>query len=204
MFSANGKGFGFRTRHLRCLPPSGTPCHFKKSTASGASKGRHEIARCVNPWKRSLSKEPCKGGTDSIRQHTKGDRRPMTVVNLQPGGQGENCAQVMSRLSPSVLTPSPYSLFFSSARSALFSDSASEEKTVSELCQAYGISRTTGHHWIKRYREVGSFAGLREKSRRRTRVQGAPQAGWNKGWCKSEWLMGGERASCSPCLRPKE
>ena len=42
----------------------------------------------------------------------------------------------------------------------------SKEKTVSELCQAYGISRTTGHHWIKRYREVGSFAGLREKSRR--------------------------------------
>ena len=42
----------------------------------------------------------------------------------------------------------------------------SKEKTVSELCQAYGISRTTGHHWIKRYREGGSFAGLREKSRR--------------------------------------
>ena len=42
----------------------------------------------------------------------------------------------------------------------------SKEKTVSELCQVYGISRTTGHHWIKRYREGGSFAGLREKSRR--------------------------------------
>ncbi len=42
----------------------------------------------------------------------------------------------------------------------------SREKTVSELCQGYGISRTTGHHWIRRYREVGSFAGLREKSKR--------------------------------------
>jgi len=42
----------------------------------------------------------------------------------------------------------------------------SKEKTVSELCQAYGISRTTGHYWIRRYREVGSFAGLREKSKR--------------------------------------
>ena len=26
----------------------------------------------------------------------------------------------------------------------------SKEKTVSELCQAYGISRTTGHHWVER------------------------------------------------------
>ena len=42
----------------------------------------------------------------------------------------------------------------------------SQEKTVSELCQEYGISRPTGYYWIGRYREEKSFAGLREKSRR--------------------------------------
>jgi len=42
----------------------------------------------------------------------------------------------------------------------------SQEKTISELCQTYEISRTTGHQWIRRYRLVGSFAGLREKSKR--------------------------------------
>jgi len=42
----------------------------------------------------------------------------------------------------------------------------SQEKTVSELCQEYGVSRPTGYYWIGRYREERSFAGLREKSRR--------------------------------------
>ena len=42
----------------------------------------------------------------------------------------------------------------------------SQEKTVSELCHTYGISRTTGHRWIRRYREVGSFVGLWENPNR--------------------------------------
>jgi len=42
----------------------------------------------------------------------------------------------------------------------------SQEKTVSELCQEYGVSRPTGYLWIGRYREERSFAALREKSRR--------------------------------------
>jgi putative transposase len=36
---------------------------------------------------------------------------------------------------------------------------------VSELCRQHGISRQTGHKWLKRYRETG-FSGLEEKSRR--------------------------------------
>ena len=35
----------------------------------------------------------------------------MTVVNLRLGGQGEDCAQVMSHQAPSVLNPSLYFLF---------------------------------------------------------------------------------------------
>ena len=81
----------------------------------------------------------------------------------------------------------------------------SKEKTVSELCQAYGISRTTGHHWIKRYREVGSFAGLREKSRRPHQSPGRTP-GWVEQRCGAKasgpWV--GSAQSCSPCLRPKE
>ncbi len=42
------------------------------------------------------------------REATKGDKRPMTVVNLRLGGQGEDCAQVMSHQSPFVL----FILFF--------------------------------------------------------------------------------------------
>lgn len=37
--------------------------------------------------------------------------------------------------------------------------------TISELCYRYGISRKTGHKWIKRYNELG-FEGLPEQSRR--------------------------------------
>ena len=37
--------------------------------------------------------------------------------------------------------------------------------TVTELCTAYGISRKTGHKWIRRYRQHGQ-AGLLDQSRR--------------------------------------
>ena len=40
----------------------------------------------------------------------------MTVVNLRLGGQGENCAQVMSHQSPFALDPSLYFLFSSEGR----------------------------------------------------------------------------------------
>ena len=36
----------------------------------------------------------------------------------------------------------------------------------SELCREFGISRPTGYRWLNRYRQVGSFAELQEKSRR--------------------------------------
>jgi putative transposase len=38
------------------------------------------------------------------------------------------------------------------------------ERTVSELCGVFGISRKTGYKWIERYREHGE-AGLEERSR---------------------------------------
>jgi transposase InsO family protein len=38
------------------------------------------------------------------------------------------------------------------------------KETVSELCQEYGISRQTGHLWLKRYRENGTFAALEDRS----------------------------------------
>lgn len=37
---------------------------------------------------------------------------------------------------------------------------------LSVLCRRYGISRKTGYKWLNRYREVGSFAELGERSRR--------------------------------------
>lgn len=41
----------------------------------------------------------------------------------------------------------------------------SGEGSVSSLCVAFGISRTTGHLWLNRYREQG-VAGMAERSRR--------------------------------------
>lgn len=38
------------------------------------------------------------------------------------------------------------------------------ERTVSELCRVFGISRKTGYKWLQRYRESGQ-AGLEERSR---------------------------------------
>src|SRR5262245_60919620 len=37
--------------------------------------------------------------------------------------------------------------------------------SVSELCERYGISRTTGHKWLRRYVADGFEQGLRERSR---------------------------------------
>ena len=36
---------------------------------------------------------------------------------------------------------------------------------VSQICREFGISRSTGSKWLKRYREEG-FSGLEEHSRR--------------------------------------
>src|SRR5260221_298723 len=38
------------------------------------------------------------------------------------------------------------------------------ERTMTELCQRYGIARETGYVWLRRYQEAG-VEGLREKSR---------------------------------------
>jgi transposase InsO family protein len=44
---------------------------------------------------------------------------------------------------------------------------------VAALCGEYGVSRQTGHLWLKRYREGGAKAVLEERSRR---PQGSPRA----------------------------
>src|SRR5689334_6974165 len=40
------------------------------------------------------------------------------------------------------------------------------ERTMTELCERYGIARETGYVWLRRYQAVG-LEGLREKSRAR-------------------------------------
>jgi putative transposase len=46
-----------------------------------------------------------------------------------------------------------------------FVERAKKGETVAALCREYGVSRQTGHKWIKRFREKG-FEGLEEESRR--------------------------------------
>ncbi len=40
------------------------------------------------------------------------------------------------------------------------------QRSVSELCRSFGVSRKTGYKWLQRYRQVGSLRGLEERSRR--------------------------------------
>lgn len=49
-------------------------------------------------------------------------------------------------------------------RTAFIADVLEGVETVSGLCQAYGVSRKTGHKWILRYEKEGA-AGLVERSR---------------------------------------
>jgi transposase InsO family protein len=46
-------------------------------------------------------------------------------------------------------------------------------ESVVGLCQEYEVSRQTGHLWLKRYREAGSFAALEDRSRVAKRI-------WNR------------------------
>ena len=41
-----------------------------------------------------------------------------------------------------------------------------QEANLSELSRRYGVSRQTGHKWLKRYQTAGSIEGLKERSRR--------------------------------------
>lgn len=40
------------------------------------------------------------------------------------------------------------------------------ELSISELCREYGVSRSTGHKWLRRYLQAGCLQGLEERSRR--------------------------------------
>lgn len=46
-----------------------------------------------------------------------------------------------------------------------FVERAKKGETVSALCREFGVSRQTGHKWIKRFEEHGN-EGLEERSRR--------------------------------------
>lgn len=46
-----------------------------------------------------------------------------------------------------------------------FVERAQKGEKLSKLCREFGISRTTGHKWVRRYREQG-YAGLEEQTRR--------------------------------------
>lgn len=46
-----------------------------------------------------------------------------------------------------------------------FVERANKGEKVAPLCRQFGISRTTGHKWLKRFRELG-YEGLEEESRR--------------------------------------
>lgn len=46
-----------------------------------------------------------------------------------------------------------------------FVERAEKGEKVSALCREFGLSRTTGHKWLKRFKELG-YAGLEEESRR--------------------------------------
>src|ERR1051326_5406769 len=39
-------------------------------------------------------------------------------------------------------------------------------ESISKLCREYGISRETGHQWLKRFEKAGSFSALLDQSRR--------------------------------------
>lgn len=58
----------------------------------------------------------------------------------------------------------------------------SKRESVSELCEEYGISRQTGHLWLKRYREAGTFAALEDRSH-------APIHVWNRSQRRIEELV---------------
>lgn len=40
------------------------------------------------------------------------------------------------------------------------------EQSIKSLCEEFGISRQTGYHWLRRYREVGNVKQMGERSRR--------------------------------------
>ena len=50
-------------------------------------------------------------------------------------------------------------------RTQFIADHLRDSRTITELCQLYGVSRKTGYKWIERYLRLGP-AGLEERSRR--------------------------------------
>jgi transposase InsO family protein len=41
-----------------------------------------------------------------------------------------------------------------------------QQESIAELCRRYGISRKTGHKWLKRYQTAGTIEGLKDQTRR--------------------------------------
>ena len=57
-----------------------------------------------------------------------------------------------------------------------------KKESIAELCGEYGISRQTGHMWLKRYRQFGTFAALEDRSHAAVCV-------WNRSPRKIEELV---------------
>ena len=45
-------------------------------------------------------------------------------------------------------------------------EASRRDRSFSELCRSFDISRPTGYLWLNRYDETGSLSFLKEKSRR--------------------------------------
>jgi transposase len=46
-----------------------------------------------------------------------------------------------------------------------FVERAQKGEKLAKLCREFGVSRTTGHKWVKRFKEQG-YDGLEDESRR--------------------------------------
>ena len=55
----------------------------------------------------------------------------------------------------------------------VFVERAAKGEPIAALCRESGVSRTTGHKWLKRYRDQG-YDGLEEQRRRFSR-RSAPE-----------------------------
>ena len=68
-------------------------------------------------------------------------------------------------------------------------------ETISSLCRAYGISRSTGHKWIRRYRTRGRFRDLQEWTRRPHRSPRRTRSSWESLVCgyRRRWGWGARK-----------
>jgi putative transposase len=62
------------------------------------------------------------------------------------------------------------------ARNAFIDEWLEDRLTVTELCEQFGISRKTGHKWLRRYDDLGRSGG-RDRGADRGEEGGEPDVG---------------------------